>query len=259
MGIKNTVNKQLVAQRFKAARPTYDAEAKVQFHIAERLSRELDLFYPGKHFESVLEVGCGTGVLTARLDSTLDIEKWTFNDLDESLPLNSNICLRNPHRICYISGDAEQIDLGRGYDMIVSASTMQWFTQPKLFLQSLPGRLNKQGILLISTFGKNNLHEVRTLTGHGLQYCGVEDLHKWLSMSFSRVKVLEEHVTFAFETGRQVLEHLKKTGVGAAPGPQERWTPGRMKRFCKDYAEIYGTDAGFLPLTYHPVYLLAQL
>ncbi len=256
MGI---TDKQLVARRFRAARPTYDAEATIQQRIVEHLTGMLKDFDERKHFDKVWEFGCGTGILTAHIDSEWDIARWVLNDLDETNPLSPSICLRHPQSVEYLCGDVESIDAGRGFDLIASSSTLQWLHYPLQFLSKLHHHLQPSGVICISTFGPDNLHEVRSLTGHGLAYCTADEWHRVLSPIFQNVCVTEEKIGLYFDDGREVLRHLKRTGVGAAPGPEERWTPERMRRFCREYARRFGTPAGRLSLTYHPIYLLARL
>lgn len=252
-------DKQLVARRFRAARPTYDAEASVQQHIVERLTGMLKDFDERKRYQKVWEFGCGTGMLTVHIDSEWDIARWVLNDLDETNPLSPNIRLRHPQSVEYLCGDVENIDAGRGFDLIASSSTLQWLHHPLRFLSALHRHLQPGGVICISTFGPDNLHEVRSLTGHGLEYYTAKEWHSILSSTFREVRVTEEKISLHFDDGREVLRHLKRTGVGAAPGPEERWTPERMRRFCHEYARQFGTPSGRLSLTYHPVYLLARL
>lgn len=57
------------------------------------------------------------------------------------------------------------------------------------------------------------MHEIRQLTGHGLDYLSVEELQALLSPHFDILHAEEEVVTLPFPTPQAVLKHLKQTGV----------------------------------------------
>ena len=61
------IDKSLVKKRFSKSLKTYDDNAIVQKQMAEKL---VD-FLPKKEFNSVLEIGCATGLLTKQLKTKL--------------------------------------------------------------------------------------------------------------------------------------------------------------------------------------------
>lgn len=256
--MNKSIDKGRIAQRFRAARPTYDNEAHVQTLIARDLcGYMLKQGFP-LQYDKALEIGCGTGVMTKELVQRFNMKNLTLNDLDSSCPINQDVWSRLPQSTFYLSGDAEVIDLGAPYNLICSASTIQWFHDPRGFFSRIEKSLSSDGVIAISTFGNDNLHEVRQLTGHGLTYYSIDDIRSWLASAYEDILVVEAHETLLFKDGMEALLHLKKTGVGAAPGPTEKWTPGRLKQFCNDYKAIFETEDGYLPLTYHPIYIVAR-
>ena len=50
------------------------------------------------------------------------------------------------------------------------------------------------GLLAFSTFGATNMHEIRQLTGHGLDYLSIEELQALLSPGFDILHTEEEDV-----------------------------------------------------------------
>lgn len=57
------------------------------------------------------------------------------------------------------------------------------------------------------------MHEIRQLTGHGLDYLSVEELQALLSPGFDILHAEEEVISLPFPTPQAVLKHLKQTGV----------------------------------------------
>ena len=159
-------------------------------------------------------------------------------------------------RVSFLPGDAEALDFPRETDLITSCSTLQWFNDPGAFLTRCHQALVADGLLAFSTFGTTNMHEIRQLTGHGLDYLSVEELQALLSPHFDILHAEEEVVTLPFPTPQAVLKHLKQTGV---TGTEKRiWTRSRLQSFCKEYTTRFSDAAGNVSLTYHPIYIIAR-
>ena len=144
------------------------------------------------------------------------------------------------------------------YDLITSASAFQWFKDPESFIRTVAGLLRPDGIFLFNTFSPDNLPEIRTLTNRGLHYPSTETLMKWLGAAFSAVYKHEEQIVLTFDSPRDVLMHLKRTGVTATPRHEEVWTRSRLARFDEAYRERFSTPDGQVTLTYTPLYFLAK-
>ncbi len=255
------VDKELVQKRFSASAKSYEGSAIAQKMVHKRL---LSLLHGlgRQSYEKVLEVGCGTASLTRLLDENFEIGAWTLNDLRRTMFEEGNFSsARSGKAIRFVEGDAEEVDLGAGYDLIISSSAIQWFHEPKAFLQSLYPRLNKGGILLISTFGLDNLREIRELTGQGLHYYATEAYEKALrEVNFTVLTAEEESIVLSFDTARDVLRHLKQTGVTALAGAGQAnfWTKKKLAEFEANYCTNFRKSDGKLSLTYQPIYLIAR-
>jgi SAM-dependent methyltransferase len=113
--------------------------------------------------------------------------------------------------------DAETLDFPQGTDLITSCSTLQWFADTERFFTRCHRFLSDGGILAFSTFGKRNMQEIHTLTGHGLEYFSLEELKALLSSRFEVLYAEEEIVSLPFGTPLEVLQHLRQTGVTGTP------------------------------------------
>ena len=78
--------------------------------------------------------------------------------------------------VSFLPCDAETLDFPQGTDLITSCSTLQWFADTERFFTRCHHFLSDGGILAFSTFGKRNMQEIHTLTGHGLEYFSLEEL-----------------------------------------------------------------------------------
>ena len=68
--------------------------------------------------------------------------------------------------VSFLPCDAETLDFPQGTDLITSCSTLQWFADTERFFTRCHHFLSDGGILAFSTFGKRNMQEIHTLTGH---------------------------------------------------------------------------------------------
>ena len=74
------MNKELINSRFAKTLSSYDENAKIQKRMAQRLIE----FLPSKQFDSVLEIGCGTGFLTKFTRRGVEFER------DSEIPKKKN-------------------------------------------------------------------------------------------------------------------------------------------------------------------------
>ena len=250
-----TIDKSRVEQRFQKSISSYDANAVVQERICEKLISLVEQRGVSS-FDNVLEIGAGTGLLTRKLLERFSVRSLTLNDLVPAMstPLQA-ICNAYKTHVQFSMGDAEKIEFPVGYDLVISASAIQWFTDFHSFMKKLKGILRPGGLVVLSTFAPGNLDEIRTLTYNGLQYMSVDDLENCLSQEFDVLSISEAADEMYFEDPIQVLKHLKLTGVNG--NSTERWTQSKVHTFSEEYSQCFKTDKGYR-LTYRPVYVVLR-
>lgn len=264
------MNKPLIAERFSKAIGTYPREASVQRQIADKMIRllneHLTLSCP-----QVIEFGCGTGIYSRMLFEALRPDYLWLNDL---CPKMKDCCedLLNEQNVSFLPGDAETVSFPENTTLITSCSALQWFESPERFFERCNALLGRYGYFAFSTFGKENLKEIRELTGSGLLYRSRKELEIALSSHFDILHSEEEIIPVPFEDPLKVLYHLKQTGVTGVAGSsahppatarQENnskgrpWTRRDLDQFCENYIRQFGQGAS-VSLTYHPIYILAK-
>ena len=237
------MNKDLIQKRFAKNLDTYNDNAKTQKKMAERLLSFLDR----KDFNDILEIGCGTGFLTQLVNEKFSFKTYTANDIVESC--EKYVKEINP-KINFIPADIEKAveNSDKKYDLIISNAVFQWVENLESFIKLLVSKLNDGGVLLFSTFGPENFREVNFVLGKTLPYYSANELQEIIK-GYKSVIEQEMHV-MAFKTPKDILKHIKSTGVNALE--MVSWTKTDMQKFENGYNNFC---SGIPTLTYHPIYV----
>lgn len=247
------IDKTEIECRFRRSVDSYEDNATVQKWIVQRLTELIQEYVP--HSSRTLEIGCGTGLLSEKINRLWENHQLWVNDLVEQMCRKTLDRCQLPAS-CGVAGDIEQIPLDGQFDLIVSASTFQWLARPRTTFIKFAAHLNPNGWLIFSTFGKDNFKELKSVTGQGLEYHSIPELTALLSPEYDILYAEEQIHTLKFSDPLNILQHVKKTGVNAT-GLSTAWTKGRLRRFCEDYKIRFLTD-GYYPLSYHPIYLICR-
>ena len=143
------IDKTEIECRFRRSVDSYEDNATVQKWIVQRLVELLQEYVP--YSSRTLEIGCGTGLLSEKINRLWEDQQFWVNDLVEQM------CRKTIDR-CQLpvshglNGDIEQIPLTGKFDLIVSASTFQWLARPRATFAKLAAHLNTNGWLIFSTF-----------------------------------------------------------------------------------------------------------
>ncbi len=117
--------------------------------------------------------------------------------------------------------------------------------------------LNFGGWLAISGFGPKHFHQLQSLGSRAGApgYANEAELSDMLPNYMETKFVSSAEITLEFDALAPLLRHLRDTGVnGRADG---QLTKANFDQFEKDYFENFALD-GKIPLTYQPVWLVAQ-
>ncbi len=248
-----------VQTSFRRGLATYHQAASAQRQIAgelvDHLCAEPDV---PRQFSQVFEFGCGTGHLTEVLTARTRIARLLLNDLvpeaaDQACPKAAPYC----DVVEFRPGPVETMVMPQDADLIVSASTLQWVEDVPGVLSRLAAHLRPSGWLAFSTFGQRQFHELRDMGSSAAApgYCDAHELRAHIPADLE-VRVLRQApIVMWFDTGMQLLRHLRDTGVNAQSS--QIWSRRRLHEFGAEYLAKHG-QGGRLPLTYDPVWLVAR-
>ena len=237
------MNKVLIQSRFSKNLASYNDNAKIQKRMAERLLT----FVEKNEYNSILEIGCGTGFLTKFLCEKVKFKTLEAIDIVEDckdyiLQINPNIEFINADIEEYLKNDNKK------YDLIISNATLQWVENFEKTIKILKQKLNPNGELIISTFGKENFREIYHVIGTTLAYYSQIEL-KELFSDFE-IQTEEEIHIMSFSTPKEVLKHLQSTGVNAIEN--KGWTKKDLTKFENGYTNLCSKRP---TLTYNPIYM----
>ncbi len=242
-----------IAQSFRRHRDSYAAHAAPQNLFARLLAHRLHRLAGNPPFGTVFEFGCGSGNLTRALASRFAVDRFALNDL-VAQPLPDGL----PCRASFRAGPAETAPLPERIDLLASASAIQWLGDPAAALARLAAPVRDGGWLAVSGYGPAQFHEIAALAqGAAAPSLMTPDrmaqtLPEGWTVGECRQLLLRQW----FDNPQALLRHLRRTGVNGLA--RRGWTRRDLLSFCARYQECHGDSRGRVPLSWHPVWLIAR-
>ncbi len=158
------INPYRVGQRFSQAVDTYDAHAVLQREVANRLIAHAEFIRlkPAR----ILDIGCGTGYFTGLLRERFKRAHMIAVDIADSMieAAKRKHTRRLPWqaKMQFVTADALSLPFpDTSFDLVCSNLTLQWVVHPRKMLSEMRRILAPGGLMLLSTFGRRTLSELR--------------------------------------------------------------------------------------------------
>jgi malonyl-ACP O-methyltransferase BioC len=146
-----------IAARFGSAASTYDQSAALQALVAGKLARRV-MQRGVAPSPRVLDIGCGTGLLTKAMQAELPSATFLATDLAPGQLTQARAGLGD--KISYMGMDGEHPAIRDGsIDLVMSSLAAQWFQDPAQAMLRLASLLAPSGLLAVATLGPDSLSE----------------------------------------------------------------------------------------------------
>lgn len=243
---------QRIRRAFGAAAPHYERHAGVQRVVAATLAglmRQQPVRPPAGERLRILEIGCGTGLLTRSLRALFPDAEIVATDLSPAMLAIAAEGGDVGARFMAMDGEAPGFE-GPWFDLVASSLAFQWFADLTAALDRLIGLLRPGGSLMFATMARRSFAEWRAAhAACGLEagtplYPSVDDLRAMLAR-YPDAFLFEEDYREDFGGARGLLAHLK--GIGATVPVEGRapLSPGALRRVMRAFDQAGGR------VTYH--------
>ncbi|MHB0955459.1 MAG: methyltransferase [Pirellulaceae bacterium] len=254
-------------RRFSRSAATYDFSAGVQTAVAETVA---ELFSEIMPVRSVLEIGCGTGLLTQRLCAHLDRRATLYRAMDLSGEMleQTRRKLRGTCAVELIQDDFLAYACDMTFEGIVSSAALHWIVPLEQTVQRcrqllLPGGHLVFGMMVSGTLAE--LHSVRRQVapskpvGNLLPTAEhIINLLEKCRLAVKRQWVQEYPVELG--SAEELLRSLHDQGVtgGGVFSGRQLLSRGELKDLTRRYNENHSTASGGVCAQYRVLFVHAQ-
>jgi malonyl-CoA O-methyltransferase len=222
--------KHRVAAAFSAAAATYDAAAEAQDRAAAGLARRvLAAGLPAS--PRVLEIGCGTGLLTRRLLPALG-GRWLVTDIAAGMVDAARAALPGAEAEFRVMDGEHPDAMPASFDLVVSNLAAQWFADLPGAIAALRRCLAPGGRLMLTTLGAASFAEWRAAHQRLGLPCGTASYPSARQVADMNpgAQVTAEAIPVRYADGRAFVAALKAIGAGTPAAGHRPLAPGQLKR-----------------------------
>ncbi len=250
-----------VAKHFGNAAETYDLQTGIQKQAAQRLAVKLQgICDPGG---KVLEIGCGTGMLTAELGRIFPESRITAVDIAGRMLEQARKSLSVHSNIEFVEADARELEAVDEFSLAVSSSALHWMLPLEYTFRKIKQFLIPEGILFFAMMVQGTLSELHQLRSEVAP-------HKTVKRTLPEVGQVTEALERAgltlmnqeleptmirYDSAAAFLQALHQQGVtGGFTATGNQLTRGEIGRLLKKYEQRYGIANGGVSATYNVFY-----
>lgn len=250
--------KQKIRENFSTSAKRYNTWATSQEKAAEILIKKITKKNPA----TVLDIGCGTGILTAKLLKKFTTVKITGLDF---APKMITLCQQKWPTQQFICTDAEEFESNQTYDLITSSFTFQWFAELAATIYKYWQLLAVNGEMAIALPLAGSLAELRSasikankklLPLHNLptekEFTKIITQLPGCQLEFCQEKELVSY----YPSPVAALHPIKK--IGAVYKTKDNYNYQEMKSLLNSYPSKTIDNKIVYPLTYNVLFIIVK-
>lgn len=265
------LDRKQVQRAFDRAAGSYDQAAVLQQRVSQQLIERLD--YIRHEHGTVLDLGCGTGQLSAGLMQRFPQVQIRVVDISPAMLVQAQQRFRKQvpawrswlgqaQRPLGICAQAEQLPLhSSSCDSVMSNLTLQWCTDLKQVFGEIRRVLRPGGLLMFSTFGPDTLKELRASwadVDNNPRVNEFLDMHDvgdaLLASGFENPVMDMDQITLTYATVMDLMRDLQAIGATNAHPQRMRGLTGKDQLAAMiDRYEQFRQPQG-LPASYEVVF-----
>lgn len=253
--------KDKICKVFQRCAPDYEAFAKIHQEIEHRLLTRLDYFLMQPR--TILDLGCGTGILSAQLKQRYPEALVVSTDIAQSMLAQVHKKQTPSHQWPLICADMNLLPFdSASFDLIVTNQAIHWSSDIGGLFAELNRVLRLNGCLMFSTLGPDTFQELRQSwakidsDGHVNEFLDMHHLgDALLAEHFLDPVVDMEYLTVHYPSVKELIRSLKKQGVhNHHPKKSRGLTSVQRWNIFEKMMHTLSTDEGKIPLSYEVIY-----
>ncbi len=247
--------KSKICNSFSARAKSYDHFAKIQKVVNERMIDRLDMinYFP----KTILDLGCGTGLLSNLLRKKYDNAKIISVDFSFDM---LNACKEKKLNTSLLCADIEDLPMkSMSFDLIISNFTLHWCQNLQKILYNVQNCLSEKGIFFFSTLGPDSLNEIKEAF---LKIDNINPVNNFIDMHHYGDMLNElgfidpvmdlENITLKFDDFFGAINSIRKIGANVSiDKPKKPLTKNEVNTIINSFPKSLDNK---YPLTYEVIY-----
>ena len=215
----------------------------------------------------ILEIGCGTGVLTEMLATAFPSAEIDAVDISSAMTAQGRGRLAGNGKINWIVADARRLPQNKKYPLIISSCALHWIAPTELIIAKLGSLLEQDGRLAFAVMLRGTLAELnaarRKIAPHKPSRAAMpagNKVKKAVADARLRLRTAKaETIRQEYSSVEKMLKQLREQGLtgGNVPRNIPLLTRSEISRLIADYSDNYKSKNGVYA-TYRVFYCVAQ-